>query len=140
MLLFIGISSLKKRRKNVFVLQTQSQHVTDKLEAYAQLKRHSLCTDNAVVTVPISGNAACNCCNMHSVTYRKKAKYLQWTTNKNIACIIKILKACKIYTVQLMFHANLDEVTILHPNTCLSTQLSCMPLSLGKKRKCNPQV
>lgn len=140
MLLFIGISSLKKRRKNVFVLRTQSQHVTDKLEAYAQLKRHSLCTDNAVVTVPISGNAACNCCNMHSVTYRKKAKYLQWTTNKNIACIIKILKACKIYTVQLMFHANLDEVTILHPNTCLSTQLSCMPLSLGKKRKCNPQV
>lgn len=52
MLLFIGISSLKKRRKNVFVLRTQSQHVTDKLEAYAQLKRHSLCTDNAVVTVP----------------------------------------------------------------------------------------
>lgn len=36
----------------MYLYSKHSQHVTDKLEAYAQLKRHSLCTDNAVVTVP----------------------------------------------------------------------------------------
>lgn len=36
----------------MYLYSKHSQHVTDKLEAYVQLKRHSLCTDNAVVTVP----------------------------------------------------------------------------------------
>lgn len=75
---------------------------------------------------------------MHSVTYRKKAKYLQWTTNKNIACIIKILKACKIYTVQLMFHANLDEVTILHPKHMLEYTTELYATVLRKKKKMQP--
>lgn len=34
-----------------------------------------------------------------------------------------------------MFHANLDEVTILHSNTCLSTQLYATALRKEKKKQ-----
>lgn len=58
-------------REKVFVLQTQSQHVTDQ-GSISATERHSLCTDNAVVHCAISGYTACGGFNMHTVTYRKK--------------------------------------------------------------------
>lgn len=61
---------------------------------------------------------ACACLNMQQQPTGKHQNLCNGVTNKNIA---RIIKACRIYTVQLMFHAGFGGVTIPHSNMPQST-------------------